>query len=135
MNGDDVRDWEATGVDPRADPSSRWRIFIDEDGVADWELDEEVLDFGDSFFLQGSHSNWEPVEMERHDEIEGLWVGQIIVGSEGEVEFQVMADKDVSKVFHPGQRRCTLKASTICGPERVSKEMTWVIQGRPGETF
>merc|ERR1719254_247794 len=37
MNGDDVWEWDTTGLDPRSDPESRWNVELDEDGVATWE--------------------------------------------------------------------------------------------------
>mmetsp|Transcript_54362 Transcript_54362/g.168291 ORF Transcript_54362/g.168291 Transcript_54362/m.168291 type:complete len:943 (+) Transcript_54362:64-2892(+) len=136
MNGDDVSEWETTGLDPRAEPGSRWKISLDEDGVAEWERDDEDLpDFGDEFFVQGSHNDWSPEALDRHDTIPGLWTGSITVGSTGEESFQVIADNDEEKVYHPGQSRCTLKATTILGPTKGSKDMAWLIRGAPGDTY
>merc|ERR1719362_585899 len=67
MNGDDVKEWETTGLDPRAEPNSRWKISLDEDGVVEWERDDgddDAPDFGDEFFLRGTHTGWEPEAME-----------------------------------------------------------------------
>merc|ERR1711879_720244 len=53
MNGDDVTEWETTGLDPRAEPGQKWKVSLDEDGVATWEKDDDdALDFGDEFFLR-----------------------------------------------------------------------------------
>mmetsp|Transcript_29862 Transcript_29862/g.86750 ORF Transcript_29862/g.86750 Transcript_29862/m.86750 type:complete len:942 (+) Transcript_29862:81-2906(+) len=135
MNGDDVMEWETTGLDPRAEPESRWVIELDEDGVATWELADDDLDYGDEFFLQGTFSNWRTVALERHDNVPGCWVGEITLGDKGEEEFQVVGDGDEDKVYCPSTARCTLKASPIQGPKKADKEKTWLIQGAPGDKF
>nr|AQS99188.1 type I polyketide synthase [Gambierdiscus excentricus] len=136
MNGNDVTEWETTGLDPRAEPGSRWKISLDEDGIVEWERDEDDLpEYGDEFFIQGTHNDWSADALDRHDSIQGLWVGSITLSSTGEEMFQVIADNDEEKVYHPGQSRCTLKATTIQGPAKVGKENTWLISGSPGETY
>mmetsp|Transcript_71275 Transcript_71275/g.208941 ORF Transcript_71275/g.208941 Transcript_71275/m.208941 type:complete len:943 (-) Transcript_71275:79-2907(-) len=135
MNGDDVQQWETTGLDPRADRSSRWTILIDDDGVAEWELDDLPPEHGDKFYIRGTFSDWMPEELERHDEFSGLWSGTIMLGAGGQEHFQVIADNDLEKVFHPAERGCTQKCSPVQGPERAGQDLSWVIQGEPGETF
>jgi len=136
MNGDDVNEWETNGLDPRAEPGSRWKISLDEDGVAEWERDDDDMpEFGDEFFIQGSHNSWSPEVLERHDSISGLYTGSIALGKTGEEQFQIIADSDEEKVYHPGQPRCTLKAAKIEGPAKASKEMNWLIKGSPGDTY
>merc|ERR1740129_1406415 len=136
MNGDDVSEWETTGLDPRADAGSRWKISLDEDGVAEWERDDDDMpEWGDEFFVQGSHNDWSPEVLDRHDTIPGLWTGAITIGSSREEQFQVIADNDEEKIYHPGQSRCTLKAAKIKGPTKASKEMTWLIRGNPGDSY
>jgi len=135
MIGDDVREWETTGLDPRAELGSRWQVYIDADGVAEWELDEEIPHYGDSFFIRGTHSHWAPQPLERHFYIPGLWTGHITVGSNGEEHFQVLADEDDGMIFHPGMPRCTLRGAVVNGPERVSRDMGWLIEGEPGQDY
>jgi len=135
MNGDDVMEWDTTGLDPRAEPDSRWNIELDEDGVANWEQADDDVDYGDEFQIRGTFSSWEPVSLERHDTIPGCWVGEIAIGSKGEEEFQVMADGEKDKVYCPNQARCTLKASPIMGPKEAEQEKAWLLRGAPGDTF
>mmetsp|Transcript_45782 Transcript_45782/g.128817 ORF Transcript_45782/g.128817 Transcript_45782/m.128817 type:complete len:938 (-) Transcript_45782:123-2936(-) len=135
MNGDDVMEWETTGLDPRGDPDSRWVIELDEDGVATWERADDDVDYGDEFFLQGTFSNWSPVPLERHDSINGCWVGTITIGSQGEEQFQVVGDSDEEKVYCPTTGRCALKASPIQGPSKADKEKAWLIMGSPGDSY
>jgi len=134
MNGDDVSEWETTGLDPRAEPGSRWKICMDEDGVAEWERDDDDMpEFGDEFFVQGSHNSWSPEVLDRHDSIQGLYTGSITLGKTGEEQFHIIADGNEEKVYHPGKPKCTSKALRIQGPSRVSKE-SWLIRGAPGDT-
>mmetsp|Transcript_42111 Transcript_42111/g.108495 ORF Transcript_42111/g.108495 Transcript_42111/m.108495 type:complete len:710 (-) Transcript_42111:50-2179(-) len=136
MNGDNVMEWETTGLDPRAEPDSRWTIELDEDGVATWEVaDDDIPDYGDEFYLRGSFSSWEPVALERHDAIPGCWVGQVTLGSKGEEEIQVMGDAEKDKVYCPMMPRCTLKASPIAGPKEVGQENAWLLRGDAGDVF
>jgi len=136
MNGDDVSEWETTGLDPRAEPGSRWKISLDEDGIVEWERDDDDMpEFGDEFFIQGTHNDWSQDALDRHDSIQGLWTGAITLGQSGEELFQVIADGDEDKVYHPGQPRCTLKAAMIHGPTAASKDKAWLITGAPGDTF
>lgn len=136
MNGDDVRDWETSGLDPAGQIGDRYMIELDEDGIATWEkVDEELVDWGDDFFLQGTYNNWERDAMERSDSIIGLWVGEITIGSNGMEHFQVVADDDDEKVYCPDRANCISKAAPVQGPKKASKEKSWVIRGRPGETF
>ncbi|CAE7231993.1 ppsC [Symbiodinium pilosum] len=136
MNGDDVRDWETTGLDPAGQIGDRYMIELDEDGVATWEkVDEELVDWGDDFSLQGTFNNWEAEPMERSDSILGLWVGEITVGSTGAEHFQVIADNDDEKVYCPDRPNCTSKVAQVQGPKTAAKEKSWVIRGAPGDKF
>jgi len=136
MNGDDVAEWETTGIDPRAEPGSRWKISLDEDGIAEWERDDDDMpDMGDEFFIQGSHNEWSADALDRHDTIPGLWTGSVTLGDTGEEHFQIIADSDEDKVYHPGMPRCTLKATAIQGPGKATRDNTWLIRGNAGDTY
>lgn len=136
MNGDDVRDWETTGLDPAGQIGDRYVIELDEDGVATWEkVDEELVDWGDDFFLQGTFNNWEAEAMERSDSILGLWVGDIVLGSSGVEHFQIMADNDDEKIYCPDRPNCTSKVAQVQGPKSAGKEKSWVLRGAPGDKF
>lgn len=136
MIGDDVSEWDTTGLDPRGEPGSRWKIILDEDGVATWERDDDdVPDYGDEFAVQGTFSGWSPEVLERHESIPGLWTGTLTIGSSGEEQFQIIADNDATKIYYPGQQRCTLKAAAIHGPGKAVKENAWLVRGNPGEVF
>eukprot|EP00450_Noctiluca_scintillans_P020824 CAMPEP_0194535422 /NCGR_PEP_ID=MMETSP0253-20130528/73944_1 /TAXON_ID=2966 /ORGANISM="Noctiluca scintillans" /LENGTH=102 /DNA_ID=CAMNT_0039381195 /DNA_START=51 /DNA_END=356 /DNA_ORIENTATION=+ len=102
MNGDDVDDWETTGFDPRKGKDVFWSVDVDEYGVAHWEnyVPEEPVD-GDEFWIQGTHTDWEPDPMERHATIMGLWSAHIVIGEEGCAEFQILSDGDITKVYYP----------------------------------
>jgi len=135
MNGDNIDDWETTGIDPRCAPGDKWTIEIDDEGVATWEkVEDEVPDFGDEFFIQGSHNSWAPDAMERHESIPGLWTGEITVDSTGTAEFQIIADGDSEKVYHPSGKTSS-KAAPVQGPETAGKETAWVIRGEPYSSF
>jgi hypothetical protein len=136
MNGEDVAEWDTTGIDPRAEAGSKWKVYIDDEGIASWEkADDEFEDPGDEFFVQGSHNDWTPDPLEKHDTIPGLWTGMIELGSSGEAEIQIVADGDKEKVYHPQSGRCTLKAAPIEGPEKVDKDVAWLIRGNSGDIF
>mmetsp|Transcript_15815 Transcript_15815/g.34627 ORF Transcript_15815/g.34627 Transcript_15815/m.34627 type:complete len:945 (-) Transcript_15815:91-2925(-) len=136
MNGDNVMEWETTGLDPRAEPDSRWTIEIDEDGIVNWELaDDDIPDFGDEFFIRGSFSEWEPVPLERHDSVEGCWFTTVTLGDKGEEEFQIMGDGEADKILCPSTARCTLKSAPINGPKEAGRENAWLISGSEGDTF
>merc|ERR1712183_223238 len=127
-NGDDIKDWETTGLDPRGDPDTRWKINLDEDGMVTWtQMDEDTPDYGDEFFIQGTHNNWMPEALERHDSIIGLWMSTLSIGSEGEEQFQIIADEDDLKCYCPNQSRCSLKAAPINGPVKANRELTWLV--------
>jgi len=135
MNGDDVFEWETTGLDPRSDAGTRWKVLLDDDGVAEWEKDEdEAVDFGDELFLQGTTNSWKPEVMVRHENIPGCWEYEITIGSSGEEEFQIVADGEKDRVYYPSQPRCTVKAAMIQFGE-TSRENAWLIRGNPGETY
>lgn len=135
MNGDDVSEWDTTGIDPRAEPNSKWKINMDDDGVATWERDEADEDLGDEFFIQGDHNDWEPDAFERSDSIRGLWTALVMLGSNGEAQFQIICDGDSDRVIHPRLSRCTMKAAKIEGPDKAGRELSWCILGEPGETY
>mmetsp|Transcript_77431 Transcript_77431/g.216398 ORF Transcript_77431/g.216398 Transcript_77431/m.216398 type:complete len:946 (-) Transcript_77431:148-2985(-) len=135
MNGDDVAEWDTTGIDPRAEPDSRWKISLEDDGVAAWEQDEALEDFGEEFFLQGDHNGWEPEALEASESVQGLWTGTVSLGSSGEALFQILCDGDHDKVIHPRLPRCTMKAAKIEGPSKAGRDMSWCIVGEPGERY
>jgi len=135
IEGDDIDDWETTGIDPRCSPSDKYEIQMDNDGVASWEKVDDDADYGDEFFIQGTFSNWESEPMDPHSSIPGLWVGTITVGASGEEQFQIMADNDKAMVYTPTTAKCTLKASPIVGPAESGKEMTWLVKGKPESTY
>merc|ERR1719221_948099 len=133
MNGDDVSNWDTTGLDPRADAGSKWKILLDEDGIATWEKADEDVDYGDEFFIRGSHNNWSPDVLEKHDTITGLWTGSIEIGGSGEETFQVIADSEPEKCYYPRRPRETLKAAPIEGPSSAQTELAWLVKGAPGD--
>jgi len=135
MNGDDVTEWDTTGIDPRAEPNSKWKIDLDDDGVATWEKDDALEDLGEEFFIQGDHNNWEPDGFEKSDSIQGLWIARVVLGSSGEAQFQIICDGDSDRVIHPRLPRCTMKAVKIEGPAKAGRDLSWCILGEPGETY
>eukprot|EP00933_Yihiella_yeosuensis_P016901 TRINITY_DN14289_c1_g1_i2.p1 TRINITY_DN14289_c1_g1~~TRINITY_DN14289_c1_g1_i2.p1 ORF type:complete len:948 (+),score=199.89 TRINITY_DN14289_c1_g1_i2:37-2880(+) len=136
MNGDNVFDWETTGLDPAGKNQDAYTIELDEDGVATWEkVDLELVDWGDEFFIQGSFNDWGQDALERHHTIPGLWIGHIEIGSSREELFQIIADNDDEKVYCPQQDYCTFKAAPILGPGTAKRERSWLIRGSPGDKF
>eukprot|EP00442_Polarella_glacialis_P001443 CAMPEP_0115138544 /NCGR_PEP_ID=MMETSP0227-20121206/57733_1 /TAXON_ID=89957 /ORGANISM="Polarella glacialis, Strain CCMP 1383" /LENGTH=932 /DNA_ID=CAMNT_0002546191 /DNA_START=108 /DNA_END=2902 /DNA_ORIENTATION=- len=136
MNGDNVRDWETTGLDPAGRTGDKYNIELDEDGVATWErVDEELVDWGDEFYIQGTSNSWEQEPLERSDTIPGLWTTTIDIGSAGEEQFQIIADNDEEKVYCPTAPRCTSRAAMVDGPRTADKDKAWLIRGKPGEKF
>mmetsp|Transcript_59827 Transcript_59827/g.110771 ORF Transcript_59827/g.110771 Transcript_59827/m.110771 type:complete len:942 (+) Transcript_59827:80-2905(+) len=136
MNGEDALDWETTGLPPDIKPGDKFKVELDEDGVAIWEVQEEDDEnFGDDFYIQGTFNSWEPEALEPHERIPGLWIGEIVVGKSGEEEFQVLADEDKDMVYYPGMIQCTYKSAPVLGPAGASKEYSWMIKGEPGQKF
>jgi len=135
MNGNDVTEWDTTGIDPRAEPNSKWRIDLDDDGVATWEKDDALEDFGEEFFIQGDHNSWEPDSFEKSDSVQGLWIARVALGSSGEAQFQIICDGDSDRIIHPRLPRCTMKAVKIEGPGKAGRDLSWCILGEPGETY
>jgi len=136
MKGSDVNNWETTGLDPRAEPDSRWQIELDEDGVALWEkADEELDEIGSEFSIMGTFNNWQQHELRPHDSIEGCWVGEVKLGPKGEEEFQIVSDGETDRIISPNQPRTAMKAAMILGPRSADRTNTWLVQGAPGETW
>jgi len=135
MNGDDVNDWDTTGLDPRAEAGSKWRIQLDEDGIATWEKADDDIDYGDEFFIRGSHNNWSPEVLERDDTITGLWTGTLEIGGTGMETFQVIADSDTEKCYYPRRPGETLKAAPIEGPSSATTDLAWCVKGAVGDTI
>jgi len=135
MTGDDWEDWETTGVHPGFEAGSHWNVTIDDDGCAVWEQDDTDVTLGDEFYIQGTHSNWDPVALERHATIPDLWTGAIELGSSGQEQFQIVADEDQSMVYRPNAEMCTLKATQIEGPSSADRGHAWLVRGSPGDSF
>lgn len=136
MNGDNVREWETSGLDPAGRIGDKYTIELDEDGSAIWEkVDDELADYGDEFFIRGTHTHWVTEPLDRHESIAGLWTTTIKLGMNGEEMFQIVADGDEEKIYYPNQHRCTLKAVQIHGPGKADKEKSWLIIGKPGDTY
>lgn len=136
MKGSDVNNWATTGLDPRAEPDSRWQIELDEDGVALWEkADEELDDIGTMFSIMGTFNSWQQHELRPHDSIEGCWVGDVKLGQKGEEEFQIVSDGEADRIISPNQPRTAMRAAMILGPREADRTNTWLVQGAPGETW
>ncbi|CAE8597532.1 unnamed protein product [Polarella glacialis] len=137
MNGDDVRDWETTGLAPEVQFGERYKVHLDEDGATTCEkIDEELEDFGDEFSLRGSFSDWDLEPLDRHESIPGLWTTTFLIGDSGEEEFQIVADEDEEKVYYPKNPHCTSKVQPVQGPGVApDTDHAWLVRGRPGDTF
>lgn len=139
INGDEIEDWETTGMDPRAEPGDAFMIRVAPDGVVEWEkYDADLPDsYGDEFFIQGTFNDWSSSEtpMERHSSIPGLWEGKITIGSSGFEEFQIIGDSDPELVYSPKTEKSTSKAAAIKGPGVSDKEFSWLVRGSPGDVF
>jgi len=136
MTGDDVRHWRTDGLDPYADTSMKFKVRFESTGAIKWEpAEEQALGPGTMFFIQGTFNSWQLGELRRDTVINGLWTFELVVGSSGEEQFQIVADGDISMVYHPPCARCTRKAALVVGPEPAEKEVAWLIQGSPGDMF
>lgn len=137
MSGDDWEDWETTGIDPGAEPGTLYKVILEDDGTARWEKDDayETEPQGEEFYIQGTHSNWDPVALERHATIPDLWTGTIELGSSGQEQFQIVADENQNMVYRPNSEMCTLKASPMAGPSSADREHAWLVRGSPGDSF
>merc|ERR1719401_1925946 len=134
MNGDNVNDWETTGLDPRGERDAKWKVSLDEDGVVTLEIDDEdALDYGDEFFLQGTLNSWTPEPLDRHDTIPGLWVGTITLGESGEDQFQIVADNDATRVYHPNNPYWHYHAGRIWGGPVPDRSGQRCYEGLPPE--
>lgn len=114
---------------------SKWKIHLNEDGIATWEKADEDIDYGDEFFIRGSHNNWSPEELERHDAITGLWTGTIEIGGSGEETFQIIADSEPEKCYYPRRPGEHLKAAPFEGPSNATNDLAWRVKGSPGDIF
>eukprot|EP00440_Ansanella_granifera_P056355 gb/GFBE01061075.1/.p1 GENE.gb/GFBE01061075.1/~~gb/GFBE01061075.1/.p1 ORF type:complete len:948 (+),score=229.41 gb/GFBE01061075.1/:1-2844(+) len=137
MKGDDVKDWQTTGVHPGLPEGTQYRVHVDSEGKATWQpVDVDEEDWGDEFALRGSFSDWELQTMHKHDSIDGLWAALVTIGASGEEEFQVVADEDEEKVYYPSDPRCTSRAALVRGPaaQDVAAEggKAWLVRGEPG---
>lgn len=139
INGDDVADWDTTGMDPRAEPGDEFMISLGADGALEWEkYDPDLAEsYGDEFFIQGTFNDWSSMAtpMERHSSIPGLWSGRFTIGSTGFEEFQIIGDNDLECVYAPKSAKCTSKVAPIKGPEACSREFAWLVRGLPGDVF
>jgi len=135
MNGDDVNDWDTTGLDPRATTGCLWRISIDEDNVVTWEKDDsDPVDYGDEFFLQGTANEWIPEPLDRDEDVPGLWKGTIMLDTKtGLDRFQIVGDASADMVYYPNVAFCSQKTATIQFGPCKEKDYCWCIEGQPGE--
>merc|ERR1719428_1874334 len=92
MKGKDVSTWTTTGLEARADIGDKFKVTLDADGFADWEPIPPSDRQAGSIFIRGSHTDWEPEELEEHPLTEGLWTAVISLGDSGEECFQVLED-------------------------------------------
>merc|ERR1711972_961300 len=86
---------------------------------------------GDEFFIQGTHNRWAADAMDKDETIPGLWKGELTLGASGKEEFQIIADGDDHKVYHPGSAKCTRRSEPVLGPEAADKTLAWVLEGEP----
>lgn len=136
MVGDDVAEWETTGLPAKPERHANYNVQLDEDGTVTWErTDDDYQDWGNEFGIRGSHNNWSTEPLDQHDSIQGLWTGRITLGSNGEELFQVVADESDEMIYAPDRERCQQKSAEITGPSKQGKEHAWLVRGQPGDVF
>lgn len=134
--GEDWEDWEMGGPDRNSKPGDCWDVELDEDGVVSyWRKDREVPDLGSSYYLTGTFNDWSFESLEADGTVAGLHIGRIQIGSNGEEEFQVVADEDPTLTFAPSQSRCSVRSTPVRGPAEVKKDHCWLLRGNPGDRF
>jgi len=135
--GEDWEEWKVEGPEFNAKPGDAWELEIDEEGqVLYTRKDEETVYLGDEYFLSGTFNNWEFQSMQADSMLAGLFSGIVTLGARGEEQFQIVADRDDGMTFHPKISKCTVKSSSIDGPESVdSHELTWCLRGDQGDRY
>mmetsp|Transcript_69359 Transcript_69359/g.166294 ORF Transcript_69359/g.166294 Transcript_69359/m.166294 type:complete len:937 (-) Transcript_69359:106-2916(-) len=137
--GESWRDWEVLGrPSPVHNVEAQYQVLLDQKGTAMWHEVEDppIHPSAGPFLLQGSFNDWGMDELFASSTVEGLFVGEILLGDAGEEVFQIIADYDPDKVFFPDCDRCTGKLSKILGPcPSPSQERAWLVRGTAGTCY
>merc|ERR1712186_225176 len=103
ITGDDWEDWDMEGPDRFTKPGDAWDIEFEEDGVVTYyKKDRDLPYMGGLFYLTGTFNDWEfDTAMEPDSQVKGLFTATITIGSTGEEQFQIIADRDPTMTFFP----------------------------------
>jgi len=136
ITGDDWEDWVVDFPARDANASDRWDIHIDQDGVVNYSRqDRASIDLGSSYFVAGTHNDWDKEPLFADDLLVGLHTATVMIGPSGQEEFQILADKDASMTFYPVTQKCALKGGPVMGPGEATKDDVWCIKGAEGDQF
>eukprot|EP00930_Biecheleria_cincta_P069848 TRINITY_DN57531_c0_g1_i1.p1 TRINITY_DN57531_c0_g1~~TRINITY_DN57531_c0_g1_i1.p1 ORF type:complete len:977 (-),score=183.99 TRINITY_DN57531_c0_g1_i1:181-3111(-) len=134
MLGDNFEEWSTTGLHHvKARAGKQFQIHLQKNGKVIFREAMGMQPSASSMQIQGSFSNWSPVEMESSPDRASLFTYELTLGASGEESFQVLVDGLRSQVLQPPEKNCTNRASTVRGPAAATdQELSWVVKGERG---
>lgn len=136
MIGNDPEEWTYdNGPDANGKAGDEYSISLSE-GAVTWEKVKVDQPSGmESWDITGSFNNWGFMRMDSSTEVDGLYEGEITIGTTGEEEFNFVMDTDESKAFCPPTTRSSKRTSCVVGPQEHTQKKTWLLSGPRGTTF
>mmetsp|Transcript_113755 Transcript_113755/g.332221 ORF Transcript_113755/g.332221 Transcript_113755/m.332221 type:complete len:565 (-) Transcript_113755:46-1740(-) len=120
-----------------------WSIHESDDSVEDIALFNKFYVGGnlalparaptsnDRYFITSNWNKWTFEEMKRHHVIPDVHVLEVLL-PKNDCEFQIVCNRDWSKVFHPSVKKAGLQDTTVVGPEKSAHGYNWAIPSKAG---
>jgi polyketide synthase-associated protein len=140
--GDDPGEWESDFFEADMKAGDKYTITMRTDDPKDMPLkwvkkesapDEEDADEDVAFCITGNFNSWEDDRMMPGD-AKGQHMVNVIVPSDGKLEFRFLQDGDADLVIAPDKPECTKKTTKIVGPKAGLKN-SWLITAEPDTEF
>merc|ERR1719221_1300661 len=79
------------------------------------------------YFVVGSWTSWQPDELQKDPEEDGVWEYSVRIGLSGQEEFQFVRDQDMNQCIYPAQANATKTNIPIRGPDDMSNGKSWLM--------
>jgi len=99
-------------------------------GVKTWQSTQD--ESWSEYYVTGTWNHWACAPMTADPQVSGIFRYHLVLGRGGAEEFQVVMEKDWTKILYPHVAGAELGEGILCGPDEDGHGMNWVIQGEEG---
>merc|ERR1712110_39933 len=87
------------------------------------------------YYITGTWNEWAYSPLMPDADANGIFSHRVQIGELGSEEFQIVLEKEKSKLMYPHVPQAELYKGMLCGPDAYGVGMYWLIKGKVGQWY